>query len=175
MPHCPIARPQSVRTLCGQFFENVKDCPDSIGTGCMYIDFESWYSAYALVLPSRCAEAVKLSRLGHNREHTGCEVYPPSDVAGTQRDIRRHVRYRAAEGELRQLPRPSSDGSISERKSPFLTNGGEINWITVPARAAKWRSSVRRNLHGQRRTNRLKPIEAKRNASDATWRTVKLQ
>jgi hypothetical protein len=86
--------------------------------------------------PTRCAEAVKLSRLGHNREHTGCEVYPPSDVAGTQRNVRRHVRYRATDGELRQLPRSSSDGGTSARKDPFLTNGREINWITVPARAA---------------------------------------
>ncbi len=127
---------RGVRTLCGQFFVLYRFAQIFSTTGCMYIDLESCYSAYALVLPSRCAEAVKLSRLGHNREHTGCEVYPPSDVAGTQRNVRRHVRYRATDGELRQLPRSSSDGSTSARKDPFLTNGGEINWITVPARAA---------------------------------------
>ena len=129
----------------------------------MYIDFESWYSADALVLPSRCAEAVKLSRLGHNREHTGCEVYPPGDVAGTQRDIRRHVRYRATDGELRQLPRPSSDGSTSERKSPFLTNGGEINWITVPARAA--RMAIERTTQPSRATAH-ESIEANRSEAE---------
>jgi hypothetical protein len=117
-------------------FENVEFYPDSVRPGWMYVDFESCYSADALVLPSRCAEAVKLSRLGHNRERKGRGVHPPGDVVGTQRDIRRHVRCRATDGELRQLPRSSSDGSTSERKDPFLTNGGEINWITVPARAA---------------------------------------
>ncbi len=132
----------------------------------MYIDFESWYSAYALVLPSRCAEAVKLSRLGHNRERTGREVHPLSDVVGTQRDIRRHVGCRATEGELRQLPRSSSDESTSARKSPFPTNGEEINWITVPARAATVAiAAYGRNLHGQRtQANR---IEANRSEAES--------
>jgi D-xylose transport system substrate-binding protein len=45
----------------------------------------------AITKPSRCAEAVRLSRFGHNRERTGREVYPPSGVIGTQRNDRRHV------------------------------------------------------------------------------------
>ena len=129
----------------------------------MYIDFQSWYSVYALVLPSRCAEAVKLSRLGHNRERKGREVHPPGDVAVTQRDIRRHVRRCATDGELRQLPRPSSDGSTSARKHPFLTNGGEINWITVPARAA--RVAIERTTQPSRATAR-ESIEANRSEAE---------
>jgi hypothetical protein len=37
---------------------------------------------------SRCAEAVRLDRLGHNRERTGREVHPLSDVTDTQRNDR---------------------------------------------------------------------------------------
>lgn len=58
---------------------------------CMYIDSKSSYSTCALVLPSRCAEAVRLSRLGHIWERTGREVHPLSAVAATQRVDRRHL------------------------------------------------------------------------------------
>lgn len=80
--HAP-RRTYTLRTI----LRSVKNCIDSTNPECMYIDFESWYSDYALVLPSRCAEAVKLSRLGHNRERKGREVHPPGDVVGTQRNI----------------------------------------------------------------------------------------
>jgi hypothetical protein len=80
--------------------KSVQKIRKSTNQGCMYIDFQSWYSAYALVLPSRCAEAVRLDRFGHNRERTGREVHPLSGVVGSQRDVRRHVGCCATNEEL---------------------------------------------------------------------------
>jgi len=55
---CVEARAQSFDQMLRTIAAITKNYPELFDSWCMYIDFESWYSADALVLPSRCAEAV---------------------------------------------------------------------------------------------------------------------
>ncbi len=121
----------------------------------MYIDLKSCYSIYALVLPSRCAEAAKLSRLGHNRERAGRGVHPPSGVIGTQRNDRRHVRcirrtesFDRSRDCFRTSTLPQGRTVPYERMRRILDCSSSLGSKRV-------RSECRSNLHGQRQKRRI--------------------
>jgi hypothetical protein len=126
-------------------------------------------------LPSRCAEAVRLSRLGHNRERAGREVHPLSGVIGTQRNDRRHVGcIRRTTSFDRSRERLRTNALPQGRAVPYERRG--INWITVPAWAAHVDAqNVEVTFTGNDRSVESRPIEAKRIARNAMWRTAGFQ
>ena len=88
-------------------------------------------------MPSRCAEAVKLSRLGHNRERAGREVHPLSGVTGTQRNVRRHVRCIRRMGALTGLATVLGRKRFRKEESN-LTNGRDNTGLRFQLGQHEW-------------------------------------